>query len=60
MPHAAKGVTIVRKRAKGLSKNLEKKWVFFIFSHPRLQRNTGEKNIPKETKFSQTKISKSS
>lgn len=26
MPHAAKEVTIVRKRFKGLSRNLEKKW----------------------------------
>ena len=59
MPHAAKEVTIVRKRIKGLSKNLEKKW-FSSYSPTPDSRETGEKNIPTETKLSQTKISKSS
>lgn len=44
MPHAAKEVSILRKRIKGLSKNLEKKWFLFIFSHPRHSRERREKH----------------
>lgn len=60
MPHAAKEVTIVKKKDQGAFKEFGEEMVFFIFSHPRLQRNIGERNIPTETKLSQTKISKSS
>lgn len=42
MPHAAKEVTIVRKRIKGLSKNLEKKW-FSSYSPTPDSRETQER-----------------
>lgn len=59
MPHAAKEVTIVRKKDQRALKEFTEETVFFIFSHPRLQRKE-EKNIPRETKLPLTKISKSS